>query len=152
MILDHIDSALLYGGLGERIAAGLALLTDDRVRHAAPGKYEVQGCDLYFVVMDYHTKPLTEAKPEVHHKYMDIQCVLDGTEHIGYSPLNGLILDTPYNSENDCAFYKASTSQTLLKLKEGLFAIFWPNEPHSPCICIDTPKPVRKVVIKVKME
>ena len=46
MILDQLDSALLYGGLGQRIATGLALLNEDSVRTAAPGKYEVPGADI----------------------------------------------------------------------------------------------------------
>ena len=43
MILDHLDNALMYGGLGRRIMVGLSLLNEDHVREAAPGKYEVDG-------------------------------------------------------------------------------------------------------------
>lgn len=152
MIFDQVDSAGMYGGLGERIAAGLALLSDERVLNAPLGKHEVQGQDLYFILMEYTTKRPVEALPEIHRKYMDIQCVLSGQEYIGYAPLEGLTLETPYDGQKDVALYAVQPQQTLLRMTPGMFAIFWPNEPHAPCICVDTPAPVKKIVVKVKME
>ena len=32
MILDHLDNAIMYSGLGQRIAIGLALLNEESVR------------------------------------------------------------------------------------------------------------------------
>lgn len=152
MILDQIDNAGMYGGLGERIAVGLALLSEESVLNAPLGRHEVQGSDLYYVVMDYDTKPLEQARPEVHHIYMDIQCLLKGSEVIGYTPLDGLKIETPYDGEKDIAFYHAPAALSKAILEPGMFAIFWPNEPHAPCICIDTPRPVRKLVIKIRLE
>ena len=83
MILDHLDNALLYGGLGQRIAVGLAMLNEDRVRNAAPGKYQVDGDNLFYVVSEYETKPVEEGKFEIHRRYMDIQYIVSGCECIG---------------------------------------------------------------------
>jgi YhcH/YjgK/YiaL family protein len=152
MILDQIDNALLYGGLGQRIAVGLALLNEDSVRDVAPGKYEVDGKNLFYIVDEYKTKPVDEGRLEIHRKYLDIQYIVSGAECIGTAPLEELTEETPYDGEKDLAFYKGTPDMTQLVLKQGMFAIFWPNEPHMPCRSIDKPEKVKKIVIKVRME
>ena len=86
MILDQLDNALLYGSLGQRIAAGLALLNEESVRGAAPGKYEVDGENLFYIVDEYDTAPIADGKLEIHRKYLDIQYLVSGSECIGHSP------------------------------------------------------------------
>ena len=152
MILDHLDNALLYGGLGERIAIGLALLNEDHVREAAAGKYEVDGENLFYIVDEYETKPAEEGRLEIHRKYMDIQYIVSGSECIGTAPLEGLIEETPYDGEKDLAFYNYEPTMSKLVLKQGMFAIFWPNEPHMPGRSITTPQKAKKVVVKIRME
>ncbi|MHC4386438.1 MAG: NanQ anomerase/TabA/YiaL family protein [Planctomycetota bacterium] len=153
MILDHLDSALMYGGLGERIAKGLALLNDQSVRNAAPGRYEVDGKNLFYIVQEYETQPVEEGQLEVHRKYMDIQFVVSGAECIGYAPLEGLTETMAYDGEKDAAFYHFDPTASKLVLKQGMFVIFWPNEPHMPCRRIgDVPVTVKKIVVKVRME
>ena len=153
MILDQLDSALLYGGLGERISIGLALLNEDSVRNAAPGKHEVHGDDIFYVVNEYETAPVEEGRLEIHRKYLDIQYIVSGVECIGYAPLAGLVEETPYNGKKDLGFYEYTPVMSKLVLKQGMFAIFWPNEPHMPGRCIgNTSEKVRKIVIKIRME
>ena len=152
MILDHLDSALLYNNLGQRIAIGLALLNEESVRDAAPGKYEVEGENLFYIVDEYETKPVEEGRFEIHRKYLDIQYIISGEERIGVAPLEGLIEETPYDGKQDLAFYKYEPAMSKLVLKQGMFAIFWPNEPHMPGRSIDKAGTVKKIVIKVRME
>jgi YhcH/YjgK/YiaL family protein len=153
MILDQLDSALMYGGLGERIAIGLALLNEENICNAAPGKYEVQGEDIFYVVDEYGTKPVEEGRMEIHRKYLDIQYIVSGAECIGVAPLEGLIEETPYDGEKDLAFYKYEPTMSKLVLKQGSFAIFWPNEPHMPGRCVGvSSEQVKKIVVKICME
>jgi biofilm protein TabA len=152
MILDHLDNALLYGGLGQRIMIGLALLNEESVCEAAPGKYEVDGENLFYVVDEYKTKPVEEGRLEIHRKYMDIQYIVTGAECIGTAPLEGLSEEIAYDGAKDLAFYRFEPSMSRLHLKKGMFAIFWPNEPHMPGRSINTTEKVKKVVVKVKME
>lgn len=142
----------MYGGLGRRIAAGLALLNKDSVCDAAPGKYKVQGDDIFYIVDEYETKPFNQGLLEIHRKYMDIQYIVSGTECIGYAPLEGLKEEAAYNDEKDIAFYQYAPGMSKLVLKQGMFAIFWPNEPHMPCRSINGPVKVKKIVVKIKME
>ena len=152
MIFDNIDSALIYAGLGERISIGLALLNEDSVCNAAPGRYEVDGENLFYNVDEYETKPIEEGRFEIHRKYLDIQYIVSGAECIGVAPLEGLTEETPYDGETDLAFYDSSPTMTRLNLKQGMFAIFWPNEPHMPGRSIDKAVTVKKIVVKICTE
>jgi YhcH/YjgK/YiaL family protein len=153
MILDELNSALMYGQFSQRITQGLALLKEQSVLTAPLGKHEVLGKDLFYSVDEYQTKPYEEGRPEIHQKYLDIQYIVSGSECIGFAPLEGLQIDQSYDSEKDIAFYKYAPGMSKLVLKPGMFAIFWPNEPHMPCRRIDQqPQTVRKIVVKVRME
>lgn len=152
MILDQISSAQMYGQFTRRITQGLALLNEESVLNAPLGKHEVQGQDIFFSVDEYQTKPFEEGRPEIHQKYLDIQYIVSGTECIGFSPLEGLQVDQPYDSQKDIAFYKYAPGMSKLVLKPGMFVIFWPNEPHMPCRAVESPTAVRKIVVKVRME
>ena len=152
MLLDQLENAGLYGALGQRIAKGLALLNDQSVLNAAPGKYEVDGENIFYMVQEYETLPVEDGQLEIHRKYMDIQFVVSGTECIGYALLEGLTETMAYDGENDAALYEHVPSMSKLILKQGMFAIFWPNEPHMPCRRIDEPVKVKKIVVKVRIE
>ncbi len=152
MILGQLDNALMYSGLGERIAIGMSLLNEDCVRNAMSGKYEVQGDDIFYIVDEYETKPVEKGRLEIHRKYLDIQYIVSGSECIGYAPLAGLVEETPYNGEKDLAFYEYTPAMSKLVLKQGMFAIFWPNEAHMPGRIAKNPETIKKIVIKIRME
>ncbi len=152
MILDQLDSVLLYGGLGAKIAAGLALLNEDSVRAAAPGKYEVDGENLFYVVDEYETAPIADGRLEIHRKYLDIQYIVSGSECIGHSPLEGLQEISAYDTQTDLAFYHADARLSRCILQAGMFAIFWPNEAHMPGRIATESERVKKIVVKIKVE
>lgn len=152
MIVDQLDSFLLYGGLGSRVAIGLALLNEESVREAAPGKYEVDGENLFYVVDEYETQPIEDGRLEIHRKYMDIQYIVSGCECIGYSTLEGLEETDAYDSEKDLAFYKDNGLMSRCILQAGMFAILWPNEAHMPGRIAGEPQKVKKIVVKIRME
>ncbi|MHC4386968.1 MAG: NanQ anomerase/TabA/YiaL family protein, partial [Planctomycetota bacterium] len=132
MIFDQLDNAGLYGALGQWIAEALAILNDENIYTASAGKHEVDGENLFYVVDEYETKPVEEGRLEIHRKYLDIQYIVRGEECIGYAPLEGLAETMAYDGENDAALYKFEPLMSKLILKQGSFAIFWPNEPHMP--------------------
>jgi YhcH/YjgK/YiaL family protein len=152
MIIDKIDSAEIYYGLGQRIAQGLALLKDPDVLNAAKGRYEVDGVELYFMVDEYDSKPETDGRFEAHRKYLDIQFVVSGREWIGCRELEGLKLETPYNPDKDIEFYHRAEPMIRIDMEAGTFCILWPHEAHMPCRMFDKPEHVKKIVVKVKME
>src|SRR5579872_198302 len=69
------------------------------------GKYSVDGDEVFAIVNEYTTKPLSECDPESHRDYADIQIMVTGAERFGYAPLTGQPETTPYDPEKDVAFY-----------------------------------------------
>ena len=118
-----------------------------------PGKYEIDGDNAFAIVNEFTTKPPSECDPESHEVYADIQLVLSGTENFGYTPLNGQTPSTPYNPENDVAFYSLPEEEiSYLTLKAGQFIIFFPSDIHQPEVFSHQPELVKKVVLKVKVQ
>lgn len=153
MILDGIEHGLAYEKIDPRIAAGLALLNEEDVRTAAEGRYEVQGEDLFFIVQEYTTAPFEEGRLEIHRRYLDIQYIASGREAIGFCPLEGLLEDELYSESRDIAFYRSHRAISRLVLETGMFAVFFPQEPHMPARqAADKPEPVKKIVVKIRME
>jgi len=151
MIYDKLDNVGIYKGLDDRILAGLALLGSKVVQQAEPGRYEVDGENLFYSVDQYDTRPQAEGRLEAHRKYVDIQYLVSGIEWIGVRPLEGLQVQTPYDAGKDIEFYHPAEPMTKIIMQAGTFAIIWPYEAHLPCRMLDTPQPVKKIVVKVRI-
>ena len=163
MVFDKIDNIELYKGLSDDIYEGLKYLKE-MTPDIAPGTYEVTP-RVKAIVSEYETKEVNENGFEAHRKNIDIQALLIGTERIAFLPVDQLTETTPYNDATDAAFYTSDISlqtssilhQTLvlrpltLDLRPSFFALFYPHDAHMPCLCIDAPTKVKKVVIKVKL-
>lgn len=149
MIVDKIENALLYRALGGRLAQGLELIQDPQIRKKQPGEYQIDGDKLYYIVQGYTTKDRAEARFESHREYIDIQAVIDGAESMGWAPADTLEVAEPYTS--DVCFYQDPPVYTELKLTQGMFAIFYPNDAHKPCYDYQEKGLCLKVVVKVRI-
>lgn len=145
MIIDRIENAALYGGLGERIALALASVRTRR----EPGRYELDGEKVVALVQQYHTRPRSEGKWEAHRKHIDVQYVAAGIEQIGWANIHRLQLTEPYDASKDVAFYQGEGD--FLTVPAGWFVILFPEDAHMPCTALDKPAPVTKVVVKVRI-
>jgi YhcH/YjgK/YiaL family protein len=67
---------------------------------------------------------------------------------MGYAPLGGQKVLSPYKEENDIVFFTGDKSFT--KVSEGMFAIFFPEDVHMPGISTGKISDVKKLVIKVR--
>src|ERR1700748_1365395 len=91
-----------------------------------PGKYHVDGEDVFAIVNEFTTKPLSECDPESHRDYADIQIIISGTERFGYAPLIDQPATTPYDPEKDVALYSIPTEQlNYITLPAGQFIMFF---------------------------
>ncbi len=147
MIMDTIGNAGGYLGLGDRIGRALGLAAAGGWRGKDPGRYEVEGARLYYLVQSYTTKPREERSWESHRACVDVQCIVEGEELIGWSPIAALSLTQPYDATTDAALY--SGRGDLLTVRAGMFVIFWPEDGHLPGVAAGAPSVVRKVVFKV---
>jgi YhcH/YjgK/YiaL family protein len=149
MIVDTITNAGRYAGLGERLARGLALLSTEDFLGKQPGKYEVDGAQLYYLVQSSTTKPKEQGKWESHRSYIDIQCVVDGAELMLWAPTARLSVTQQYDPVKDVIRY-AGLGDCILA-RAGTFLVFWPEDGHMPGIAVHAPAPVRKVVVKIRL-
>ena len=50
-----------------------------------------------------------------------------------------------------CRWYSAFNAMLLQYIEKGMFAVFYPQDIHRPCMQIDGPEKVKKVVVKVRV-
>jgi YhcH/YjgK/YiaL family protein len=151
MILDRLEHAGMYRGLGPRIAAALDWLGTTDLGCLPPGRHELDGPRLVAIVQRYRTRPLGEAIWEAHRRCVDVQYVVEGTERMGYRPLeDGLVVKQPYDDERDAVLF--DTWGDLVEVRSGSFAIFAPQDVHAPGLVAGPagqPGEVLKIVVKV---
>ena len=151
MIVDRLENAELYEAIFSKLTRGLALLKDKSLAEKPDGTYEAEGREIYYIVQRYLTRPAAEGRLEAHRKYIDIQFVAAGEEVFGYAPLATLKVKTEYDDEKDVAFYEVPQDVAMTKLSAGMFAVFFPQDVHMPCLRVSGPGNVTKVVVKVKI-
>ncbi|HEV9038234.1 MAG TPA: YhcH/YjgK/YiaL family protein [Puia sp.] len=114
------------------------------------GKYPIDGENVFAIVNEYTTKPVSGCDPESHRDYADIQIMVAGSERFGYAPLTDQPASTPYNPARDVAFYSIAEDElNYITLGPGQFIIFFPSDIHQPEVFVSQPQLVRKVVLKV---
>jgi len=149
MVLDRIENGKAYHGMNARIRKGLEYLRQTDFSKMEPGKYPIDGDDVFALVQDYSSKALEKGDWEAHRKFIDIQFIVRGTEKMGYAPLSDLEPSTPYDETRDFLLLKGAGS--FFNAAPGVFAIFAPEDAHMPGVALTEPSPVRKVVVKVRV-
>ncbi len=66
----------------EGIRMALKYIMENDFLSMEPGKYEINGEDIYAIVMDIETTPIETKRPETHKDYIDVQFVVRGTEKL----------------------------------------------------------------------
>jgi YhcH/YjgK/YiaL family protein len=97
----------------------------------------------------YNSKDRKKCFFESHKQYIDVQFILEGEEVIEVANINTLTVDFEYNKDMDLIKYKSTNNSSIIKLKKGDIAIFYPQDAHMPCIKLDKPTKVVKTVVKV---
>ncbi|MFA5330223.1 MAG: YhcH/YjgK/YiaL family protein [Prolixibacteraceae bacterium] len=149
MILDKLENTALYSGISENLGKGFEFLKNTDLNNLEIGKYEIEGKNVFALVSEYETKKAEDCRLEAHRAYADIQFIVSGKEAIGFAALENQTVLTEYTSEKDIIFFTGETSPLILE--SGMFAVFFPQDVHRPCMQIDGPEKVKKVVIKVKI-
>ncbi|HEY5368305.1 MAG TPA: YhcH/YjgK/YiaL family protein [Hanamia sp.] len=125
-----------------------AFLKNHDLSKLAPGKYPIDGDNVYASVTEDSTKDYDKSKWESHRKYIDLQYVISGEEKIGVTPVADVKVTEPYNAEKDVAHY--SGPGKLYEAKPGTFFIFFPGTAHTPNITTGGNRRDQKIVIKIK--
>lgn len=133
----------------QAIQTAIAYLKANDFVHMEPGVYEIQGKDIYAQVFDAETGAVSEKRPEVHEKYVDVQFLASGRERLGFTPDTGKYEVDERFDERDLIFYKAVENEGFIEAVPGCYSIFFPADVHRPACASGEPMTVRKVVVKV---
>jgi len=136
----------------ERWDKAFAFLKENDLTKMELKRYDIDGNNLYAPVSEYITKNDTAARYEAHRNYIDIQYVVSGRELIGIAPLSDTkdIL-VPYDAATDVEFMTVSQIKNVPATSDRFF-IFFPDDVHRPGLKDGVNSPVRKVVVKVKVD
>lgn len=150
MIADTLQNRRLYEAVHPAFARAFDFLEKAMAEELPVGRYELDGDAVYAMVQAYETKPHAAGKAEGHRRYIDIQFVAAGTEQIGVADVAACTPQTEYDAEKDVQFFETTAPGSLLTLTAGAFAVFFPQDIHTPGLAEnDASAPVKKVVVKI---
>jgi YhcH/YjgK/YiaL family protein len=150
MIADILKNRQLYSVISPRIKTALDYIAGTDFSSMEPGRYELDGSNLFVLVQAYDSIPKQQGKWECHNKYIDIQYIAEGVEQIGCNSTEKMKISTEYNPEKDIAFL--SGEGDYITFSKGSYGIFFPDDAHQPKIAVnDIPAKVKKVVVKIKV-
>jgi biofilm protein TabA len=123
-------------------------LSDANIKNIAPGKYTIDGDNVYAIITNGPNKQFANTKWESHRNYIDLQYIIEGKEKMGVAPLESAIVTKPYDQAKDAAHYTAEGNYFIATPKE--FFLFFPSDAHRPNILVAGYDTLRKVVIKIR--
>lgn len=154
MIIGNINHLGLVPYLPTKIKQSIEYIKDNVNSNTPIGRYDIDGDNIFFMVSDSVSRYISDANPEYHKKYIDVQIVLDGQEGMAVStlPPHTKVLEDKI-ADNDIAFVETPKEETLLVLQSNDFIVFLPNEVHKPLCAINNKiETVRKVVVKIALD
>lgn len=112
------------------------------------GKFELDH-SAFVMVVEAQTEPFSERKSEIHKQYIDVQIMIRGEEKLGYSyHLDDASLKLT-TLENDVTFFNKVEQEQFVVIKDGDFAVFYPDQLHRPLCAVSAPMTVKKAIIKI---
>lgn len=148
--LDKKTFAIQYSKSPKLWNKAFTFLREKDLLNLEPGRYEIDGENLYAIVLEYATKDKDDTKFEAHKKYADIQYVIRGKELIGITDLSTTKELIPYDIEKDIGFFTTNKDEYKVATNENYF-IFFPHNSHRPSIKVDENTDVKKIVLKVQL-
>jgi YhcH/YjgK/YiaL family protein len=127
-----------------------SFLRDTDLSGLEPGRYELEGTDVFVLINEYSTRDEKDTRLEAHRNYADIQYVIKGKELMGLCPLTRASESVPYDETKDI-FFLESDDQTILKAGPDRYFVFFPADVHRPSIKDGEKAFVKKAVVKVRL-
>lgn len=149
MIVDLLANSRLYQGMGARIDRAFEYLRKTDLAALETGDHVIDSKNIYARVLTYTTRLMEQGVWEAHRHYLDLQVIVQGAERICYAPL-GRLTTGEYDEARD--FWRLSGDGDVVTLLAGSFMLLWPTDGHMPCLAVEAPATVRKVVIKIAVE
>lgn len=150
MICDKIDNFKYYLCMHKHFMDVLRFLESMPVSERSDGEYEINDHGAFVIIETYQTKDVSDCFIECHRKYIDIQVVIEGIEHVGVCHRSECD-SSPYDEGKDFQELKGGTD--LLSFGAGSFMVFYPDDAHMPKVRYGTSSgTVKKAVFKIPVQ
>lgn len=150
MIIDTLCNIDLYKECPWDIYSGLTFIAQatDAIEL---GTYPIND-RVKAIVSEYPTVECFGRGYESHKRVIDIQYPIRGMERVKWSPIGGMDVNIPYDEEKDRTFYKHPSDQgTSIDIGNGVFAVMFPQDGHSPQHYVTQSEIIKKITIKISM-
>lgn len=149
MVVDSLSHITRYKGLHPNLDTAIEWLSRYTPTELENGRNAIDGDRVFLSIMDAELRDAETAAFEYHRRYADLQFVLSGSEHWGFTEEAESKGD--FHFTEDCGFASGTENAGGI-LKEGCFVLFFPGELHKPGCRAPACTRVRKAVIKILME
>ena len=147
-ITGRLDAIGELAALGPNFAKAVAFLTSHDLAALEPGRNPIDGEDCWANVDELELVAPKEKRPEVHHRYFDIQIPLASDEVIGVARFDEKAKGS-FDATKDIGFYDQPVEPLVVKV--GEYAVLYPMTcAHAPGCTDASPRRQRKIVVKVK--
>lgn len=147
MIIDTLNNLEKYILLNPLFAVVADFIKENDLDALEPGKHVIKGDDVFVNIQVAKGKTAEEAVLETHQVMTDIQVPISGKETYGYTPACELP-EGGYDPQRDMALFPGKKAMCHVTCQKGMFAIFFPQDGHAPCISQE--KEIKKAIFKVK--
>ena len=108
------------------------------------------GDGIFALEQAYVAKPRAEGRWEAHYLYIDVQVVVSGDELMEVTEVSRLQVAEDLTPAKDLVFFGDYADGSVLRVRAGEVAVFYPADGHKPSLAAGTPAAlVRKTVVKV---
>jgi len=145
---DYLEFAKQYHANKAWWDKAFSFLNDAKLDTLKPGKYVIDGDNVYAMVTEAPSKEFDKSAWESHKKYIDLHYLIRGKEKIGAAPVATATVTNPYDATKDAANYNADGKYYIAA--PGEFFLFFPGDAHRPNIKVEGYDTVKKLVIKIK--
>ena len=149
MIIDKIENLKNYAQVNPLFPKVVEFIEQHDLNALEPGKYEIEGKDLFVNIQMAKGRTPEAAVIETHNKMIDIQIPLSDAETFGYTQRD-LLPDAAYNAEKDITKIPDLAADSYVTCMPGMMVIFFPQDGHAPCIA-GVPE-IKKAIFKVSVK
>jgi len=148
MILDCLENAEKYYAVNPHFKTAFEFLKTADLG-ALEGTVPIDGKKVYALVIKAQGTGHAGAELENHKKYIDMQFGIGGINEFGWKPLRDCsVVTKPFSDEDDYGFF-GENPDVWVSVKPGQYAIFFPEDAHTPK---GGTGPLNKVLVKVAVD
>lgn len=135
MILDSLKNKEQYIALHPRFKQVFDYIDNNDVAALECGRHDIDGDNIFVNVQELDLKARSEARLELHRKYIDIQLLLKGpVEEFGWSEKKDCLkAEAEFDEQKDVQFF-TDEPQCFYSVGEGQFSILFPEDGHAPML------------------